>query len=321
MRKCLTVLYSFRRSPTKCALSSDEPLFEQEGFFSFESGYVFGIVFSADYLYRNRQDRVVFGTAQIMAKETINIFLICDYPILRTSLRMLIESDVRMHVVGESSIAKMSPDTVLKSSPTVILCDLSLSSEKALIQLAGPEMGGVPVLLLTRNDEIEFYRHCLILGIKGLLSKHNGVDALFKAIKKVSDGEFWFDRSTMAETIRHMFLEKQSLTDNPAVQKVSGMTEREKQIIELICKGMKNKGIAEKLFITETTVRHHLTSVFNKLEVGSRLELVIYAFKNHLVKLPANNSSYESNGTDQLAFHAVDLKKNGFVPRSSFLEE
>ena len=229
---------------------------------------------------------------------------------------MLIESDDRMHVVGEISIAKMSPDLILKTCPDLVLCDLSVSGEKALSQLAGPEIAGIPVLLLTRNDEVEFYRHCLILGIKGLLSKQNGVAALFKAIERVSDGEFWFDRSIMAETIRHMINEKQSVADNPALQKVNGMTEREKQVIELICKGMKNKSIAEKLFITETTVRHHLTSVFNKLEVGSRLELVIYAFKNNLVQLPANHSNHETNGHDSKVLNAIDPMKNGVVHSS-----
>ena len=238
-----------------------------------------------------------------MAKESIDIFLICDYSIFRTALRMLIESEELLNVVGESSVGKMSTDMIVRSAPDLILCDLSTLAEKALVQLATPEISGIPVLVLTRNNDVEFYQHCLKMGIRGLLSKQNGVAVLYKAIKKVSDGEFWFDRTIMGETIRHMVNEKQSLADSPAAQKVSGMTEREKQVIELICKGMKNKGIAEKLFITETTVRHHLTSVFNKLEVGSRLELVIYAFKNQLVKLPVNHSNFGSNGANSNGFH------------------
>jgi len=240
-----------------------------------------------------------------MAKESINIFLICDYSIFRTALRMLIDSENRLNVVGEASIAKMSSDVIRKSSADLILCDLSAFGEDALFQLTKPEIDGIPVLILTRNNEVPFYQHCLKLGIKGLVSKQNGVDVLFKAIEKVVEGEFWFDRSIMGETIRHMITEQQSLADNPALQKVNGMTEREKQVIELICKGLKNKGIAEKLFITETTVRHHLTSVFNKLEIGSRLELVIYAFKNQLVQLPTNQSNFEQNGNGSNGLHYV----------------
>lgn len=249
-----------------------------------------------------------------MAKESIKIFLVCDYSIFQTALRMLIESEDRLKVVGETSIAKMSPEAIRKSSPDLILCDLSTLGEKALRQFAAPELSDIPVLVLTRNDDVEFYQHCLKLGIKGLLSKQNGVDVLFKAIDKVCDGEFWFDRSIMGETIRHILSEKQTQADNPTAQKVNGMTEREKQVIELICKGMKNKTIAEKLFITETTVRHHLTSVFNKLEVGTRLELVIYAFKNQLVKLPVNHSNFETNGGDSIGITARSRLENGFDP-------
>lgn len=218
---------------------------------------------------------------------------------------MLIESDDRFNVVGEASIATTTSEMIVKCRPGLILCNIADFGEKVLHQLAEREIAHIPVLVLTGNTEIEFYQQCLKLGVRGLVSKLSGVDVLFKALEKVFDGEFWFDRSIMGATILHMINEKQSLIDNPAVQKINGMTDREKQVVELICKGMKNKGIAEKLFITETTVRHHLTSVFNKLEVESRLELVIYAFKHRLVKLPTNQPNFEGNGSDSRSFQYV----------------
>jgi DNA-binding NarL/FixJ family response regulator len=241
-----------------------------------------------------------------MAKRSTDIFIVCDYPIFRTALGMLIESDDRFKIVGEATIAATSSETIVKCRPGLILCNISDFGEKILNQLAEPQIAGIPVLVLTGNTEIEFYQQCLKLGIRGLVSKRSGVEVFFKAIEKVCDGEFWFDRSVMGATIQHMINEKQSLVDNPVTQKINGMTDREKQVVELICKGMKNKGVAEKLFITETTVRHHLTSVFNKLEVESRLELVIYAFKHRLVKIPKNNQlNFESNGGDSRSFHYV----------------
>lgn len=231
-----------------------------------------------------------------MATRSLNIFLICDLSIFRTALRMLIESPNHMNVVGEAPDALSATDQIAKCRPDLILVDISDVSERDLLPLSTPEISRTPVLVLTRKDQVEFYQQCLKLGIKGLVSKQNGADVLYKAIEKVCDGEFWFDRSIMGATIRHMINEKESFLENPAVQKANGMTDREKEVVELICKGMKNKGIAEKLFIAETTVRHHLTSVFNKLEVGSRLELVIYAFKHQLVKVPTLHASFEENG-------------------------
>ena len=245
------------------------------------------------------------GPNNTMTKKSTDIFLVCDYSIFRTALRMLIESDDRFNVVGEASIATTTSEMIVKCRPGLILCNIADFGEKVLHQLAEREIAHIPVLVLTGNTEIEFYQQCLKLGVRGLVSKLSGVDVLFKALEKVFDGEFWFDRSIMGATILHMINEKQSLIDNPAVQKINGMTDREKQVVELICKGMKNKGIAEKLFITETTVRHHLTSVFNKLEVESRLELVIYAFKHRLVKLPTNQPNFEGNGSDSRSFQYV----------------
>lgn len=236
------------------------------------------------------------GPCSNMTKKSTSILLVCDYSIFRAALRLLIESEEWLKVVGEAPISKLTPELVIKSSPDLILCHLSEIDETRFSQLLPPEAANVPILLLTGREEVGFYHQCLKLGIRGLVSKQNGAGVLFKAIEKVSEGEFWYDRSMMGETIRHMLNEKQALLDNPAAQKVNGMTEREKQVVELICKGMKNKGIAEKLFITETTVRHHLTSVFNKLEVENRLELVIYAFKNQLVNVPTNHSGAERNG-------------------------
>lgn len=208
---------------------------------------------------------------------------------------MLIESDNRFKVVGEASDANTAVEQITKLRPSIILVDVSDVDERALLPLSSPEIAKIPVLILTRKEQVEFYQQCLKLGIKGLVSKQNGAEVLYKAMEKVCDGEFWFDRSIMGATIRHMLNEKQSFMESPAVQKANGMTEREREVVELICRGMKNKGIAEKLFIAETTVRHHLTSVFNKLEVASRLELVIYAFKHQLVKVPSQ-ASYEENG-------------------------
>jgi DNA-binding NarL/FixJ family response regulator len=73
---------------------------------------------------------------------------------------------------------------------------------------------------------------------------------------------------------------------DPEMQKISTLTEREREVIDLIAEGLRNKQIGDRLFISETTVRHHLTSVFNKLEVNGRFELVIYSYRHGLVKTP-----------------------------------
>lgn len=224
-----------------------------------------------------------------MTNTPIKILLIGDYSIFRSGLRMLLETDTGLRVIGEASRLDVARDIISEEVPNLILVDL-------------PDLGDtdhfaffqdlkIPVLVLVGQHDVAIYQKCLKIGISGLLLKEESTDALFKAVEKIHSGEIWFDRTIMGETIRQLVNEKQMLHDFPKAHVTNALTDREKQVVELICKGMKNKGIADELFITETTVRHHLTSVFNKLEISSRLELVIYAFKNNLVSIPYGGSN------------------------------
>lgn len=228
-----------------------------------------------------------------MTNSPIKILLIGEYSIFRSGLRMLLETDTNLRVIGEASQLEIAAQIISDQAPDLILVDL-------------PDFGGkdhfsffqgvaIPVLVLVGQYDIDVYQKCLKIGINGLILKEEKADTLFKAIEKIYKGEIWFDRTIMGETIRQLVSEKQMLHDYPKAHVTNALTDREKQVVDLICKGMKNKGIADELFITETTVRHHLTSVFNKLEISSRLELVIYAFKNSLVTMPIGNGSLNGN--------------------------
>jgi len=109
---------------------------------------------------------------------------------------------------------------------------------------------------------------------------------LLKAITKVYAGEIWFDRSMMGSVLSQMSRVGKGNNQDPEAVKMATLTEREREIITLIGEGLKNKQIADRLFISETTVRHHLTSIFAKLEVSDRLELIIYAFRHNLAQSP-----------------------------------
>jgi DNA-binding NarL/FixJ family response regulator len=208
---------------------------------------------------------------------------------------MLLETDKRLRVIGEAVQVEAAAEIIAEETPDIVLVDLPDVSDRDMF----PQFQdiNVPVLVLVSHYDVEIYQRCLKLGIRGLLLKEEHADTLFKAIEKIHGGEIWFDRTIMSKTILQLVNEKQFMNDFPKAHVTNALTEREKQVVELICKGKKNKGIADELFITETTVRHHLTSVFNKLEITSRLELVVYAFKNNLVSVPAGEPSYWSNSS------------------------
>jgi len=235
-----------------------------------------------------------------MTNSQIRILLVGDYSIFRVALRMLIESEKNLKVIGEVADLRETVDLIAKEKPDLILVDLPERSD-VNIDLYSPLNQSTekpPILMLASFDDVDVYQKCLRLGINGLVLKEKNADVLFKAIEKVCSGEFWFDRAIMGQTIKQLIDERQFLHENPKVSVNSILTEREKQVVDLVCKGLKNKAIAEKLFITETTVRHHLTSVFNKFEITSRLELVLYAFKNNLVKTPVRTTHTAGTGAN-----------------------
>jgi DNA-binding NarL/FixJ family response regulator len=233
-------------------------------------------------------------TEKHMSTSLIKVLLIGDYSIFRSALRMLIETHPDVRVIAETHDPTVAIDIALEQRPDLILVDLPDLGREDLFQLFQDIK--IPVLVLVGQHDVDIYQKCLRTGISGLVLKGENADTLFTAISKVHGGEIWFDRTLMGETIRQLVTEKQMLRDYPKAHVTNELTDREKQVVELICKGQKNRSIAESLFITETTVRHHLTSVFAKLEISSRLELVIYAIKNGLVTIPTNEMLANGNG-------------------------
>jgi len=199
---------------------------------------------------------------------------------------MLIESQPGMKVVGKAGNCSEALAQAASTKPNLILLDIDLGSENGLDLL--PELHqtvtNAPVLIFTGVKDIETHRRAARLGAAGLVLKEQAAEVLLKAIKKVHQGELWLDRSMMGSLLNEMT--QADKTVNPEDAKISSLTARELEVIVLIAEGLKNKQIAERLFISETTVTHHLSSVFSKVGVSDRLELVIYAFAHSMVKVP-----------------------------------
>lgn len=219
----------------------------------------------------------------------IKIFLIGDYLIFRIGLKMLIETKETFNVVCESANIAEAQDLVAKNKPDIVLINAPEIENEKFSEFMIKCCDNIPVLILSDTDSKNMFKICIELGARGLISKDVTPEILFRAIKQVYDGQLWFDRSLMGETMRQLMTQKQNGDDKTEVDGKSALTEREWEVLTQICKGMKNKAIAEKLFISETTVRHHLTSIFEKLNVDSRLQLVVYAFRNRLVEVPPQN--------------------------------
>jgi DNA-binding NarL/FixJ family response regulator len=220
-----------------------------------------------------------------MSDRPITIMIVDDHVVIRSGLRMLIEQNEQMRVVAMAGNEVEALERAVSQTPDVIILDLLLGDEDALtflpeLCLASPSSR---VLVLTGVQNPDAHRRAIRRGAMGIVLKEHAADQLLKAIKKVYDGEVWIERSMMGSMIQE--LNKPPIVD-PEVAKIQSLTDREREVIALIGEGLKNKQVGERLFISETTVTHHLSSVFSKLEVSDRLELIIYAFRHGLAKMP-----------------------------------
>ena len=220
-----------------------------------------------------------------MSTRPINIMIVDDHVVIRSGLRMLIEHDQRMKVVAQAGNRIEALERAMTERPDVIILDLVLGDDDGLSFL--PELCQASpnsrVLVLTGVQNSDAHRRAIRRGAMGIVLKEHAADQLLKAILKVNAGEVWIERSMMGSMIQE--LNKPTMVD-PEITKIKSLTDREREVIALIGEGLKNKQVGERLFISETTVTHHLSSVFSKLEVSDRLELIIYAFRHGLAKIP-----------------------------------
>jgi DNA-binding NarL/FixJ family response regulator len=149
--------------------------------------------------------------------------------------------------------------------------------------------GKTRVIVLTASDDKNEFVQAMKLGTSGIVLKQTATDQLIKSIRKVHAGEIWLDSHTTAAVIRQFVANEDAA---PPPQPLSGapprererspLSQREREIVALVAQGFKNKEMAEKMFISEQTVKNHLHNIFDKLGVSDRLELALYAIHNNL---------------------------------------
>lgn len=221
------------------------------------------------------------------APQKIRIVIVENQLVVREGLRMLLDNHPGIKVVAMASTRPEALEIIAREPSDLIILDLELGGVSALPFI--PQLREAAktsrVLVLTGLRDSQTHQKAAQLGAMGVVLKEDAADLLLKAIQKVYLGEAWLDRLTLGNLIWQLSSQDKELID-PQRKKISSLTERERQVIALIAEGLKNKQIAERLFISPTTVTHHLSSIYSKLGVSDRLELVVYAFANKLAKMP-----------------------------------
>ena len=222
----------------------------------------------------------------------IRVLLVDDHAMFRHGLRLAIESRPDITVVAEAATHAEAVAAAAREQPHIILLDLDLGDDNGFDLL--PELLSTSaesrIILLTGMRDPQAHRRAVRLGAMGLVLKEHAIDTVLKAIEKVHAGEAWLDRTMIASILYERTHPANSPLYSAEELKNATLTERERQLVRLIGEGLKNKDIAERMGISEATVRHHLTSIFTKLNVADRLELVIYAYQHGLAELPPKSN-------------------------------
>jgi DNA-binding NarL/FixJ family response regulator len=212
----------------------------------------------------------------------IKVILVDDHSIVREGLRMIIENDDQIIVVGEAANMAEALTLVAREKHDVILLDLDFGTESSLERIH--EIIAINedsrILILTGITDEKQHQRAIQKGAHGILLKNYASQTLLKAIKKVYQGEVWIDRSLTAKLLEEVTKIKNQNSHEQL--KISSLTNRELEIIKLIAAGLVNKEIASRLFVGEKTIRNRLTVIYSKLEISNRLELAIYASRNQL---------------------------------------
>lgn len=232
----------------------------------------------------NRAELSIAGVGQVAP---ISVLLVCGHPIEREGVRLIIEGQPGMTVVGDigGSLEELG---ALDKDADVILFDIDSDDQNGLKHL--PRVinmaGRGRVLVLADAYREDMCRQIAHFGAMGLVSKNQAVEILVKAINKVYSGEVWFSRATMAGLIRHIAQPAGRRCDDEVGSRISTLTKREREVVQLLGQGLNVEMLARRLFISETTVRHHLSSILEKLCVRDRFELVFYAYRHGLAVPP-----------------------------------
>ena len=215
------------------------------------------------------------------SKQAIRILVADDHAIFRDGLRRLLEAADDVQIIGEASNGVECTKMLAKLKPDILLLDLRMPEKDGLgvLEEVNFDTMTTRVIVLTAAEDDRDVVRAMRLGARGVVLKQSASDLLLKSIRKVADGEIWLDNRMTAEVIDAF---KKSAEAGQRREKPL-LSDREKEIVQLVAQGFRNREIGEKLFISEQTVKNHLHNIFDKLGVSDRLELALYAIHHRLI--------------------------------------
>ena len=210
----------------------------------------------------------------------VRVVIVDDHVMVREGIKQLLEMDGDIMVVGEASDGEEGLRVMEQTDPDVMLLDVNMPKMYGLEVLQKIKESGIKrnVLILTIHNEVEYLLRAVEIGVSGYVLKDSELAVLRKAIFTVYEGNTYIQPSLVP-------LLQQNLSLNDEKVNEEGLTKREMQVLKLIAEGLYNKEIADRLTISEKTVKNHVSNIFRKIEVSDRTQAAVYAIKNGFVEI------------------------------------
>jgi DNA-binding NarL/FixJ family response regulator len=216
--------------------------------------------------------------------ENTNIIIVDDHKIFRDGLILLLSNFDFVSVVGEAANGEEFLELIDNVKPDIVLMDINMPKMNGIeaTKLALQKYPELKVIALTSFADDEYIEQMISAGVEGYMLKRSDIEDFEKAIKKVAGGGSYFSAEIIKVISRNLYKEKERKSGEQLLDK---FTPREKEILNLICKGLNNEQIAELIHLSPKTVEKHKSNLFQKTETFNTVNLVIYAFKNQLISL------------------------------------
>jgi DNA-binding NarL/FixJ family response regulator len=218
------------------------------------------------------------------ADSRIKLIIVDDHTLFREGIKKILALEKDIEIVGEAFDGEEVISVLNHCQPDIMLLDIKMERVNGLQVLPRivEQFPLLKVIILTAQVTSAESVKAIRDGARGIILKHAASEFLIKGIRKVAEGELWADSSTMTQVVDS--LSRKYRVDRSPEKGRKELSEREIEVVTLVASGHRNKEIANKLFISEQTVKTHLSNIFQKLEVNDRLELALYAMRNGLVE-------------------------------------
>jgi two-component system, NarL family, nitrate/nitrite response regulator NarL len=213
----------------------------------------------------------------------VRILLADDHPVVRIGVRNMLRAEAHFEVVGEASDGDEAITQTLELLPDILLLDLSMPRMPGLEAMRAIMSGSprVKILLLTATISTQQIIEALQIGARGIVTKDALIEQLTSAIDAVMQGDYWINGQRVVNLVGalHELMQKAAVPE----RKTYGLTPRELEVVGCIVEGCSNRDIAKQFAISEETVKRHLSNIFDKTGVSTRLELALFAIAHQLV--------------------------------------